>query len=82
MDKIKNTDYIYIIIYIAIIYSYIFMSFNIPIFIIDLYNNPIFKIIFMLSLYFFGNQNIKLMLFLAINFVGLGLKIQNQELIK
>ena len=58
------------------------MSFNIPIFIIDLYNNPIFKIIFMMSLYFFGHLNIKLMFFLAINFVGLGLKIQNQELSK
>ena len=82
MDKIQNNNYIYLLLYIIIIYNYIFMSFDIPIFIIDLYNNQIFKIIFMMGLYFFGYLNIKLMLFLAINFICLGFKIQNQELTK
>ena len=82
MNKIKNINNIYFILYIAFVYTYIFVSFNIPNYIIDIYKNPIFKIIFLLGLYFFGNKNINLRFFLAINFVGIGLKIQNQELIK
>lgn len=82
MSKIENINYIYLIIYCIIIYTYIFVAFDIPVFIINIYNYPIFKIIFLMGLYFFGHLNIELMFFLAINFVGLGLKIQNQELIK
>jgi hypothetical protein len=81
MIKFDN-DQIYFLLICVFIYTYIYVSFDIPDYIIKIYNNPIFKIIFLLGLYFFGYENIQLTLFLAINYVGLGLKIQNQELIK
>ena len=66
----------------AFIYTYLYVSFEIPEYIINIYKNPIFKIIFLLGLYFFGYNNVYLTFFLAINYVGLGLKIQNNELLK
>jgi len=81
MIKFDN-DQIYFLLICVFIYTYIYVSFDIPDYIIKIYNNPIFKIIFLLGLYFFGYENIQLTLFLAINYVGLGLKIQNQELLK
>ena len=55
MSKIENINYIYLIIYCIIIYTYIFVAFDIPVFIINIYNYPIFKIIFLMGLYFFGH---------------------------
>ena len=81
MIKFDN-DQIYFLLICVFIYTYMYISFDIPDYIIIIYNNPIFKIIFLLGLYFFGYENIQLTLFLAINYVGLGLKIQNQELLK
>lgn len=76
----KNTYYIILI--SMYIYAYLYISFSFPEYIIYIYKNPIFKIIFILGLYFFGYENIYLTLFLAINYVGISLKIQNQELLK
>lgn len=73
---------IYFILICTFIYTYTYISFEIPEFIVDIYKNPIFKVGFLLGLYFFGYQNELLTFFLAVNYVGLGLKIQNQELLK
>ena len=81
MIKFDN-EQIYFLLICVFIYTYMYVSFDIPNYIINIYNSPIFKIIFLLGLYFFGYENIQLTLFLAINYVGLGLKIQNQELLK
>lgn len=48
--------------------------------IIVIYKNPIFKFLFLILLYLFGNKNIILSLFLAVNYIGLGQVIQYQEL--
>ena len=86
MNKINNyndsNSQIYIILICTFIYTYLYISFDIPEFIINIYKNPIFKIIFLLGLYFFGYENIYFTFFLAINYVGLDLKIQNQQLLQ
>ena len=55
-------------------------STKIPTFVIDTYKNPIFKILLLLCLYLFGNYNIPLTLFIAVNYIGLGQLIQTNEL--
>lgn len=50
--------------------------------VIMVYNNPLVKITFLLSLLFFGKNNIQLILYLAINYVYLGQIISEQELMK
>ena len=72
----------YIILICIFIYTYIYISFDIPEFIVTIYKNPIFKVIFLLGLYFFGYENIMFTLFIAVNYIGIGLKIQTQELLK
>ena len=81
MNNIINNNQIYIFLIVIFIYTYLYVKFVIPDYIINIYNNAIFKIAFLLGLYFFGYENIPLTFFLAINYIGLGLKIQNQELI-
>jgi len=81
ISKIDNNQ-IYFVLTCTFIYTYLYISFDVPEHIINIYKNPIFKIIFLLGLYFFGYENIQFTFFLAINYVGLGLKIQNQELLK
>ena len=81
ITKIDN-EQIYFVLTCTFIYTYLYISFEVPECIINIYKNPIFKIIFLLGLYFFGYENIHLTFFLAINYVGLDLKIQNQELLK
>ncbi len=81
MNKIENNQ-LYFILICTFIYTYLYVSFDVSDFIINIYKNPIFKISFLLGLYFFGYENVMLTFFLAINYVGLGLKIQNQELLK
>ena len=63
------------------IYIYLYLYYRIPTEIINIYKNPVFKIFFLLTLYFFGYYNLYLTLFLAINYVVLDLKIKNQELL-
>jgi hypothetical protein len=82
MNNIIDNNQIYIFLIIVFIYTYLYVNFIIPDFIINIYNNAIFKITFLLGLYFFGYENVLLTFFMAINYVGLGLKIQNQELLK
>jgi len=72
----------YVIILLAIIfYINLFLSYDISDQIINIYKNPIFKLFFLLTLYFFGYYNVYITLFLAINYVALDLKIKNQELL-
>ena len=80
-NKIDNNQ-LYFILICTFIYTYLYISFDIPEFIVNIYKNSIFKICFLLGLYFFGYDNVLLTFFLAVNYVGLGLKIQNQELLK
>ena len=80
--NIINNNHLYLILICTFIYTYIYVSFDIPEFIVYIYKNPIFKVCFLLALYFFGYENVLLTFFLGINYVGLGLKIQNQELLK
>jgi hypothetical protein len=80
--ELNSDDQLYLILICTFIYTYLYISFNVSNFIIHIYKNPIFKVSFLLILYFYGNENVLLTFFLAINYVGLGLKIQNQELLK
>jgi hypothetical protein len=82
MNNNIDNNQLYFILICTFIYTYLYISFDIPEFIVNIYKNPIFKICFLLSLYFFGYDNVLLTFFLAVNYVGLGLKIQNQELLK
>ena len=77
-----NNNQLYILLICVFIYTYLYVSFDIPNSVIIIYNNPIFKLGFLLGLYFFGYGNELLVFFLAVNYVGIGLKIQNQELNK
>jgi hypothetical protein len=82
--EIKNkNNIIFLLLIIISIYFYSKInSSNIPDSFIIIYKNPLFKIIFLLLLYFYGNYNIPLTLFLAINYIGLGQIIQHQELME
>jgi hypothetical protein len=82
MNYKNSNNQLYVILICVFIYTYINVSFDVPENIILIYKNPIFKIIFLLGLYFFGCKNELLIFFLGVNYIGIGLKIQNQELIK
>jgi hypothetical protein len=75
---IKN-NYLYFILIITFIYTYLYVDFEFPEFFIDLFEHPIFKISFMFGLYLFGNDNIPLTLFIVINYIGLSIKIQSGQ---
>lgn len=79
--KITNNQ-LYVTLICVFIYTYLFISFDVPNSIIFIYSNPIFKLGFLLGLYFFGYGNELLVFFLAINYIGIGYKIQNQEINK
>ncbi len=63
-------------------YTYLFYSFELTPKMIKIYKDPTYKVIFLLTLYFFGYYNEYLTLFIAINYVALDLKIKNHELLK
>lgn len=65
---------------IYLLYTYFLVNKKIPSIIINIYKNPIFKIIFLFSLYVYGNYNIPISLFLTLNYIGLGQIIQEKEL--
>jgi hypothetical protein len=82
MVEYNINDLFFFILIIGGIYFYNNInSKNIPKFIIDIYKNVLFKILFLLCLYLFGNYNILLTLFIAINYICLGQLIQNRELL-
>jgi hypothetical protein len=62
-----------------IIFSGILYNLNITI--INIYNYPIFKLIFLFGLYTFGNYDPILLLLLAIYYVYLGQVIKEKELL-
>jgi|688.fasta_scaffold1999879_2 hypothetical protein len=72
----------YILVTIIIVYLYLNRDINIPEFLIDNYNNRYIQMMFLLALLFFGNQNISLTIFLSLNWVLLGYKIQKNQLLK
>jgi hypothetical protein len=49
---------------------------------LEAYSNKIFQISFLLTLLYFGDQNIPLTLFIAFNWLYIGLKINESELLK
>ena len=51
-------------------------------FLIDNYNNRYIQMMFLLAILLFGNQNIPLSLFLSLNWILLGNKIQENHLLK
>jgi hypothetical protein len=73
---IKNI-YLYFILIITFIYTYLYVDFEFPIFFIELFEHPVFKISFLLGLYLFGNDNIPLTIFMVINYIGLSVKIDS-----
>lgn len=50
-------------------------------FIISTYKNPIFKLIFLFSIYLYGNYDINFTLLIAMFYVYIGQKIQEKELL-
>lgn len=64
------------------IYLYLNKDINIPDFLVDTYNNRYYQMMFLLALLFFGEQNIPLSLFLSLNWILLGNKIQEKHLLK
>jgi hypothetical protein len=68
-------------IYIVSFAIYIYFKDNLPQVVKSIYKNPIFKIVFLLSLYYYGNRNIPITLLLAIYYVSLGQIIQEKELL-
>lgn len=82
MNTVIENNKLYFILICTFIYTYLYVNFDVPEFIVNIYKNPIIKISLLLGLYFYGYDNILLTFFIAVNYVGLGLKIQNQELLK
>jgi hypothetical protein len=81
--KINNNYILFFILIIIGIYFYNNINAScIPNFIIYIYKNPLFKIIFLLALYLFGRYNIPLALFIAVNYIGLDHLIQQKELMQ
>jgi hypothetical protein len=60
-----------------IIFSYILNNLNFTI--INIYNYPIFKLVFLFSIYIYGTYDPILTLLLAIYYVYLGQKIKEKE---
>jgi hypothetical protein len=73
---------LYILVASIITYLYFNRDINIPDFLIETYNNIYYQMMFLLALLFFGNQNIPLSLFLSLNWILLGSKIQKNQLLK
>jgi hypothetical protein len=76
-----DNNYLYFLIFISLLYTYYTKKIIIPNIIIDIYKNPIFKIIFLFTLLVYGKKNIPITIFFAINWVGLSHQIQEQELL-
>ena len=72
----------YILVTCVFIYLYLNRDINIPDFLIDNYNNRYIQMMFLLAILLFGNQNIPLSLFLSLNWMLLGYKIQENQLLK
>jgi len=49
--------------------------------IIDIYKSPIFKIIFLFGIYYYGDINIYITILYAIFYIYMGQKIQEKELL-
>jgi hypothetical protein len=72
----------YILVTSVFIYLYLNKNINIPDFLVDIYNNRYYQMMFLLAILLFGNQNIPLSLFLSLNWILLGNKIQENHLLK
>jgi len=73
-----------IITFISILLSYLIFNYllnNLNNDIIAIYKNPLFKILFLFGLYYFGNNNIYLTIIFSIYYIYLGQKIQEKELL-
>ena len=72
----------YILVTSVFVYLYLNKDINIPDFLVDIYNNRYYQMMFLLALLFFGKKNIPLSLFLSLNWILLGNKIQEKHLLK
>ena len=78
-----NINYLcFFILIIGTVYFYNNInSKQIPDYVVKIYNNSLFKILFLLFVYIFGNYNIFIILFLVINYISIGQLIQNNQLL-
>ena len=60
---------------------FIYIKDNLTSSMIAIYKNPIFKMIFLFALYYYGNINIYFTIVLAIYYIFIGQKIQEKELL-
>ncbi len=73
---------LYILVASIITYLYFNRDINIPTFLIESYNNIYYQMMFLLAVLFFGERNIPLTIFLSLNWILLGSKIQKNQLLK
>jgi len=74
-----NPGTIIIILILFLFFNYLKNNLNNRI--IAIYKNPIFKIIFLLVLYYYGYYNIYLTIIIALYYIYLGQIIQEKELL-
>jgi len=74
-----NSGTIIIILVLFLFFNYLKDNLNSKI--IAIYKNPIFKIIFLLGLYYYGYYNIYLTIIITLYYIYLGQIIQEKELL-
>ena len=74
-----NSTTIILILLTFLLFNYLKNNLNTQV--ISIYKNPIFKVIFLLSLYYYGTVNIYLTLFFALYYIYFGQIIQEKELL-
>jgi hypothetical protein len=74
-----NPTTIILILLTFLLFNYLKNNINTSV--ISIYKNPIFKIIFLLGLYYYGTVNIYLTLIFALYYIYFGQIIQEKELL-
>ena len=74
-----NPATIIVILISLAIFNYIINNLNYQI--INIYKNPVFKLIFLFGIYYYGDLNIYITILYAIFYIYLGQKIQEKELL-
>ena len=74
-----NPATIIVILISLAIFNYIINNLNYQV--INIYKNPIFKLIFLFGIYYYGDLNIYITILYAIFYIYLGQKIQEKELL-
>jgi len=74
-----NSTTIVLILLTFLLFNYLKNNLNTQI--ISYYKNPLFKIVFLLGLYYYGTVNIYLTLIFALYYIYIGQLIQEKELL-